>query len=71
MLVEIELIALKEKLSRPSITGVLRKINQLSAAMQSGTSYNPEFELQKQFLGTVVTGGDVPNLDQAGEDPDR
>ena len=71
VLVEIELIALKEKLSRPSITGVLRKINQLSAAMQSGTSYNPEFELQKQFLGTVVTGGDVPNLDQAGEDPDR
>lgn len=67
VLVEIELIALQEKLGRPSVTGVLRKINQLSAAMQSGTSYNPEFELQKQFLGTVMTGGDVPDLGQAGE----
>ncbi|MEQ9367199.1 MAG: DNA polymerase III subunit gamma/tau, partial [Leptospirales bacterium] len=67
VLVEIELIALQEKLSRPSMTGVLRKINQLSAAMQSGTSYNPEFELQKQFLGTVVKDGDVPDLNRAGD----
>lgn len=67
VLVEIELIALQEKLGRPSMTGVLRKINQLSAAMQGGTSYNPEFELQKQFLGTVVSDGDVPDLDRAGE----
>ncbi|MCR9141340.1 MAG: DNA polymerase III subunit gamma/tau [bacterium] len=66
VLVEIELIALQEKLARPSMTGVLRKINQLSAAMQSGTSYNPEFELQKQFLGTVVNDGDVPDLNRAG-----
>lgn len=67
VLVEIELIALREKLSRPSVTGVLRKINQLAAAVQGGSSYNPEFELQKQFLGTVVSGGDVPDLNQSGE----
>jgi DNA polymerase-3 subunit gamma/tau len=69
VLVEIELIALKEKLSRPSVTGVLRKLNQLSAAVQSGGSYNPEYELQKQFLGTVVSGGEVPDLNGPGADP--
>lgn len=69
VLVEIELIALKEKLSRPSVSGVIKKLNKLSAAMQGGPAYSPEFELQKQFLGTVVN--DAPDLDSPGSGGDE
>lgn len=63
VLIEMELLAMREELGRPSLSTVLARLNQLGAAMQSGTPYSPEHELQKQFLGTVVEGEDVPQLE--------
>ncbi len=54
VLIEMELISIREKLQRPSLSGVLQKLNQFSAALAGGKSYSFEHELQKQFLGTVV-----------------
>lgn len=74
VLIEIELISLKEKLSRPSLSGVLKKLNRLSAELgredsspeqkiDTGPEYSPEGELQKQFLGTVIDADSVPKLE--------
>ncbi|MCB1321254.1 MAG: DNA polymerase III subunit gamma/tau [Leptospiraceae bacterium] len=67
VLIEIEILALHEKLQRPSIAGVLKKLNQFSAALKGGTPYSPEFELQKQFLGTVMDPDAVPSLENEDE----
>lgn len=63
VLVEIELMDLRERLNRPSIAGVLKKLNQLSAAQAGGAPYSAEYELQKQFLGTVVDPSGLPPLE--------
>ena len=63
VLIEMELLALKEKLFMPSLSGVIQKLNRLSAAMKEGTPYSAENELQKKFLGTVVDTKSVPNLE--------
>ena len=54
VLIEVELLSIKEKLQRPSLSAVLQKLNQFSAAVSGGASYSFEHELQKEFLGTVV-----------------
>ena len=54
VLVEMELLSIQEKLRRPSIAGVLQKLNQFSAALSSSSAYSFEHELQKEFLGTVL-----------------
>ncbi len=53
VLIEVELLALKDQLARPSLSGVIQRLNRLSAAIQEGRTYSPESELQKQFLGTI------------------
>ena len=53
VLIEVELMALKEQLKRPSLSGVLSRLNRLSAAIHEGRPYSPEADLQKQFLGTL------------------
>ncbi len=63
VLIEMELLHLKEKLSRPSLTGVIQKINRLSAAIQEGVPYSPESELQQKFLGTEVDPDSLPTLE--------
>ena len=65
VLIEMELIDLRERLARPSLSGVLQKLNKLSASIQQGVPYSPESDLQKQFLGTMVDPGNAPNLDEA------
>lgn len=61
VLVEVELIGLREQLNQPSLSSVLGRLNRLSAAIQDGRSYSPENELQKQFLGTI--DGNVTRLE--------
>jgi len=64
ILIEISLISLKEKLSRPSLSGIIQKLNKLTASIEGGvSSYSAESELQKQFLGTVVEPGSIPKLE--------
>lgn len=67
ILIEMELVSLSIKLSRPSISGVLQKLNQLSATLEGGAPYSPEHEIQKQFLGTVVDANAVPDLEKKNE----
>ena len=57
-LVEMEFLSIKEKLGRPSIAGVLQKLNQFSAALSGAPAYSFEHELQKEFLGTVVAASE-------------
>lgn len=54
VLVEMELLSIREKLRRPSIAGVLQKLNQFSAALANNPAYSFEHELQKEFLGTLL-----------------
>ena len=65
ILIEMQLLAVREELSRPSLSTVLGRLNQLGAAVQSGTPYSPEHELQKQFLGTVVDGDEIPAFEES------
>ncbi len=67
VLVEMELLSIREKLARPSLSGIIQKLNRLSSAMQQGVAYSPEHELQKQFLGTVVDASTIPRLEQGEE----
>ena len=62
ILVEMKFSVIKDKLTRPSLSGVLQKLNQFSAALAGESSYSFEHELQKQFLGTVVDTKEVPSL---------
>ena len=67
ILVEMKLLSIKESLGRPSLSGILQKLNQFSAALATGSaessSYSLEHELQKQFLGTVVDTDKTVKLD--------
>ncbi len=63
VLIEMELIDLRERLARPSLSGILQKLGKLSASIQQGVPYSPESDLQKQFLGTMVDPKSAPNLD--------
>ncbi|MBI3396066.1 MAG: hypothetical protein HY042_09545, partial [Spirochaetia bacterium] len=63
VLVEIELLTLRERLSRPSLSGILGRLNRLASAINQGTPYSPEHELQKQFLGTIVDADKLPKFD--------
>ena len=63
VLIEMELLALKEKLFSPSLSGIIQKLNRLSTAMKDGTPYSAENELQKKFLGTVIDSKSVPELE--------
>jgi len=63
VLIEMELLAIKEKLSAPSLAGIIQKLNRLSASVSEGVAYSPENELQKKFLGTVVDPKSVPELE--------
>lgn len=67
VLVEMELLSIREKLSRPSLSGIIQKLNRLSSAVQQGVAYSPEHELQKQFLGTVVDASTIPRLEPGDE----
>lgn len=63
VLIEIELLSLRDRLSRPSISGILTRLNRLGAAIHQGTAYSPESDLQKKFLGTVIEPGSIPGLE--------
>ena len=63
VLIEMELLSLKEKLFRPSLSGIIQKLNRLMASMKEGTPYSAENELQKKFLGTVIDSNSVPHLE--------
>ena len=70
VLIEMELLALKEKLFMPSLSGIIQKLNKLSKSIKDGPAaagpaqnYSPENELQKKFLGTVVDPGSIPELE--------
>jgi DNA polymerase III gamma/tau subunit len=63
VLIEMELLSLKEKLFTPSLSGIIQKLNRLMASIKEGTPYSAENELQKKFLGTVVDAKSVPNLE--------
>lgn len=62
ILIEIELLSLREKLTRPSLSSVLTRLSRLSAAVSQGATYSPESELQKKFLGTVVDPSSIPDI---------
>jgi DNA polymerase-3 subunit gamma/tau len=61
VLIEMELLALREKLLAPSLSGIIQKLNRLSASPR--TAHSPENELQKRFLGTVVDPNTMPELE--------
>ena len=63
VLVEMELYGIKEKLGQPSLSGLLGKINHLSAAIREQKPYSPENDLQESFLGTVVDPEGLPRLE--------
>ncbi len=59
VLIEIELYSLKEKLARPSLAGVLRKLNRLGAAVGRGAPYPDEAEgLERTLMGGDGATGD-------------
>ncbi len=62
VLIEVELYSIKEKLSRPSLSSVIHKINKLSSALREGIPYSPENDIQEKFLGTVVDPETVPRV---------
>lgn len=62
ILIEVSFMDLKEKLTRPSMTGVLKKLNRLSAAIHQGVPYSPENDLQKKVLGTVLDDHSLPPI---------
>lgn len=63
VLIEMELLKIKEKLARPSISGVLRRLDRLATAVDQGIPFSTEEEVQKTFLGTMVDPGSVPDLE--------
>lgn len=68
VLVELELLKLHEHLKKPSISGILNRLNQLSTAISEQTestesnTKNPESVLQEKLLGTVVDPDTVPKF---------
>lgn len=62
VLIEIDLLRLHEKLARPSLSTVLRRLDKLAAAIDQGVPFSTEDEIQKKFLGTMVDPGSVPSL---------
>ncbi len=60
ILIEMTLYQLHERLHKPSLTGILHKINRLSAAIHQGTPYSPEDDIQTRFLGTMVDPSSLP-----------
>lgn len=65
VLIEIDLLRLHEKLGRPSLSTVLRRLDRLAAAVDQGIPFSTEEEVQKKFLGTMVDPSSVPNLEGA------
>ena len=63
VLIEIELFSLKEKLARPSLAGILNKLNKLGSVINQEGGYSSESELQKQFLGTVIDPDSISKLE--------
>lgn len=63
VLIEMALYDLKEEISRPSISGLIKKINRLGASIHQGTPYSPEEDLKETFLGTRVDPGSIPGPD--------
>ena len=63
VLIEMELHTIRERLARPSLSGILSRINRLSAAIREGKPYSPENDLQESFLGTVVDPEGLPRLE--------
>ena len=55
LLLEMEFVFIQEKIKRPSIAGVLQKLNQFSASLAPDTPYSFGHKLQKEFLGTVLS----------------
>ncbi|HNL00163.1 MAG TPA: hypothetical protein PKJ30_03590, partial [Leptospiraceae bacterium] len=64
VLIEMELLRLHEKLGRPSLSFVLRRLDRLANAIDQGIPFSTEDEIQKTFLGTMVDPSTVPVLEQ-------
>lgn len=69
VLIEMELYNLRERLNRPSLSGILTRISKLSEAVGREESYSPENDLQSRFLGTIVdpTGAPPPDARDGDE----
>lgn len=64
VLIEITLYELKERLSLPSLSGIINRLNRLGTAIDQGQPYSPEEDLQEKFLGTMIDPGSIPDFQE-------